>query len=65
MSEAYNYAVFDLAREQPHFEAFPNHLHAGERAPDATLEDLASGEAVSLASLWREGVTIIEFGSFT
>jgi hypothetical protein len=62
---AYNYPDFNMAREMPPFEAFRNILHVGEKAPDYELEDLATGEVVSLKSLWREGPAIIEFGSFT
>ena len=61
----YNYSVFDMPREQPAFEAFRNRLHAADRAPNGSLEDLQTGNLVSLASLWKKGPTIIEFGSFT
>ena len=63
--DAYNYADFDMQREQPPFEAFPNHLHAGQRAPDFALEDLEGGATVRLAELWAEAPLVIEFGSFT
>jgi hypothetical protein len=61
----YNYSVFDMEREEPIFEAFPNNLHVGERAPNFELEDLATGEMVSLRSLATSGVAVLEFGSFT
>ena len=61
----YNYRVFDLERELPVFEAFPKILHVGERAPNIQLEELESGETVSLRSLASSGVAVIEFGSFT
>jgi hypothetical protein len=61
----YNYSVFDMEREEPVFEAFPSNLHVGERAPNFELEDLASGEMVSLRSLASSGVAVLEFGSFT
>lgn len=61
----YNYDVFDMDREEPVFEGFPNNLHVGERAPNFQLEDLDSGESVSLRSLASSGVAILEFGSFT
>ena len=61
----YNYDVFDMEREEPVFEAFPNSLHVGERAPNFQLEELDTGESVSLRSLASSGVVILEFGSFT
>ena len=64
MSE-YNYATFDMAREEPPFVAFGNRLHAGERAPSFVLEDLDTGDAVEMASLWASGLAVLEFGSFT
>ena len=61
----YNYSTFDMVAEEPHFAAFPNLLHVGERAPDAVLEDLETGEMIGLRSLAASGVAILEFGSFT
>ena len=61
----YNYATFDLAREEPSFLAFPGHLTVGECAPDATLEDLSTAEPVSLRRLATTGIAVLEFGSFT
>ena len=61
----YNYAVFDMAKEQQPFLDFSNRLHAGERAPDFPLEDLETGAEVTLSSLWNRGLAVIEFGSFT
>jgi hypothetical protein len=61
----YNYDVFNMEREEPVFETFPNNLHAGELAPNFQLEDLDSGEMVSLRSLASSGTAILEFGSFT
>ncbi len=61
----YNYAVFDMAKEEAPFAAFPTHLNAGARAPDAQLEDLNSGGEIALSALWRSGLAVIEFGSFT
>ena len=61
----YNYATFDMAREEPPFVAFGNRLHAGEQAPAFLLEDLETGEAVDMATLWANGPAILEFGSFT
>lgn len=61
----YNYVDFDMEREQPPFMAFPNHLHAGDKAPDFPLEDLDSGSTVQMKELWAKGPVVIEFGSFT
>lgn len=61
----YNYESFDWAAEEPHFEAFRNSLHVGERAPKATFEDLETGQAIELQSLYRDGFALLEFGSFT
>ena len=61
----YNYSEFDMMAERPNFDRFPANLHVGERAPDFALEDLDSGEAVNLKDVWSEGVTVVEFGSFT
>ena len=61
----YNYSVFDMEREMPVFEIFPKTLHVGERAPNPQLQELESGEMVSLRSLASGGVAVIEFGSFT
>ncbi len=61
----YNYSVFDMKAEEPHFGAFVERLHVGEQAPDLSVEDLESGEQVELGSLWSNGLAVIEFGSFT
>ena len=64
----YNYERFDAyveARvEEREFGAFPNALHAGERAPDGALEE-PGGSRVRLSELWRERGLVLEFGSFT
>ena len=59
---AYNYAIF---RGEEDFDAFAGRPHAGERATDITLTDLASGAPVALADLWRESHLMLEFGSYT
>ncbi len=61
----YNYSTFVLADEEPAFGAFRNHLHVGERAPDFVLEDLETGSRVALSEAWRDGLSVVEFGSFT
>ena len=64
--EEYNYAVFEMEREQPVIEAFgPFPVRSGSRAPNFPLEDLDSGDAIEMKDLWRNGLAIIEFGSFT
>ncbi len=64
----YNYERFDLyvenGEEEREFAAFPNMLHAGERAPDGELTPL-EGERVRLSDLWRQRGVVLEFGSFT
>lgn len=66
---SYNYATFDGYVESgadiEEFGAFPNHLHAGDEAPDATLTSLDDGAEVSLAGLWKRQNVVVEFGSFT
>jgi hypothetical protein len=67
-SRPYNYERFDEYVEsgvdEREFGAFPNMLHAGERAPDGELQ-LLDGERVRLSELWRERGIVLEFGSFT
>jgi len=64
--EEYNYSVFEMDREQPVIDAFATTpLHAGTRAPSFPLEDLGTGATVDMKELWRDGLLIIEFGSFT
>jgi hypothetical protein len=64
----YNYEHFDLyveaGEDEREFAAFPNALHAGERAPDRELTVL-DGERVRLSELWRHTGVMLEFGSFT
>jgi len=64
-TDDYNYAVFDMAKEEPVFAEFSKSVSAGGRAPSFPLEDLATGEQVELRSLWKHGLAILEFGSFT
>jgi hypothetical protein len=65
---AYNYEHFDRyvesGEDEREFGAFPNALHAGERAPDGELTILG-GELVRLSDLWRASGVVLEFGSFT
>ena len=64
----YNYDRFDTyvenGQDEREFAAFPNMLHAGERAPDGELT-LLDGGPVRLSELWRRRSIVLEFGSFT
>jgi hypothetical protein len=63
-AEEYNYSEF-VANPQE-FSDFAVHApKVTMRAPSFPLEDLASGSLVQMSELWREGVAVIEFGSFT
>jgi hypothetical protein len=61
VTDEYNYDEF---RGEEDFEAYMGRPHAGERAPDGALTDLA-GEQVSLAELWHQSHLMLEFGSYT
>jgi len=62
--DAYNYAVFEADPDE--FLDFARHApKATMRAPSFALEDLATGAAVEMKELWKTGVAVIEFGSFT
>jgi hypothetical protein len=65
---AYNYEHFDAyvesGEDEREFSAFPNLLHAGERAPEGELTRL-DGERVRLSEQWRQRGLVLEFGSFT
>jgi hypothetical protein len=64
--EEYNYAVFDLPREEPKIQAFGEFpLRPGGQAPSFPLEDLDGGAIVEMKELWAGGPVILEFGSFT
>jgi len=63
-SKDYNYATWGHGSES--FEDFATGAPlVTSRAPSFSVEDLASGESVEMKDLWRKGVTIVEFGSFT
>jgi hypothetical protein len=68
VSAPYNYERFDTYVEtgvdEREFGAFPNILHAGEKAPDEELT-LLDGERVQLSKLWGRSPIVLEFGSFT
>lgn len=60
----YNYDVFTGGQED--FLDFAMHApKATMRAPSFPVEELATGETVDMKNLWKSGVTVIEFGSFT
>jgi hypothetical protein len=62
--EDYNYSVWKHGSES--FEAFAvNAPQVTSRAPSFPVEDLSSGKTVEMKELWRKGITIVEFGSFT
>jgi hypothetical protein len=65
----YNYERFDAyvesGEDEREFVAFPNMLHAGERAPDGELTLLLDGGRVRMSELWRQRPVVLEFGSFT
>jgi hypothetical protein len=63
-SSEYNYSAFEANPEE--FTDFALHApKATMRAPSFPLEDLATGETVQMSELWKTGVAVIEFGSFT
>ena len=63
-NDSYNYSVFDVSATE--FLDFARHApKVTMRAPSFTLEDLATGEPVQMKELWKDGVAVIEFGSFT
>ena len=61
----YNYECFPLDFDMPDFDAFPETLKVGQRAPNGEVVDAATGETIKLSSAWRSGPVVIEFGSIT
>ena len=65
----YNYERFDdyveSGADTTEFHGFPNNLHAGDPAPDASLTVLNDGSEVKLSDLWASRNLVVEFGSFT
>jgi hypothetical protein len=62
--ESYNYSIFQGSLTE--FQDFATHApKVTMRAPSFALEDLATGEVVSMKELWKTGVALVEFGSFT
>jgi hypothetical protein len=65
-AEDYNYRSFPADDDPVLFPAYFEHLKPGEAAPDGSLIDIDSGEAVSLESIYGQHTfTVIELGSFT
>lgn len=63
-TDGYNYSVFEAHPEE--FEDFAvKSPKVTMRAPSFPLEDLDTGERVEMKDLWKTGVAVLEFGSFT
>jgi len=65
VSEAYNYECFPQDLDAQAFKDFATAAPVGTPAPGGELVDLGSGETVTLASLWKQGPLLLEFGSIT
>lgn len=67
MSEqAYNYTHFNPGAEAGKFLEFARQGPlVTERAPSFPVEDLETGKIIEMKELWRKGVVVIEFGSFS
>jgi hypothetical protein len=64
MIKHYNYSVFEVAPNE--FLDFATHApKVTMRAPSFPLEDVKTGEKVEMKDLWKAGLVVIEFGSFT
>ncbi len=61
----YNYKHFPLDGDMQDFVSFPDGLRVGTKAPDGVLIDARDGSDVALGGVYRKGVTVIEFGSYT
>lgn len=60
----YNYSAFDVSPSE--FLSFAAHApKVTMRAPSFPLEDLATGGQVEMKELWKRGIVVMEFGSFT
>ena len=63
-NDIYNFSAFGGTLDE--FADFA--IHAPKvtmRVPSFALENLSSGEPFELKELWKRGVAVIEFGSFT
>jgi hypothetical protein len=65
--EDYNYRIFSHKAVAPEFMSFMGTgIKVGDRiAADYVLEDLDSGEKKAMKDLWKSGLALLEFGSFT
>ena len=61
----YNYTSFPLGADRQDFDRFPNVTRVGTKAPDGTLIDARNEATVQLSDIFRTGITVIEFGSYT
>jgi len=61
----YNYLSFPLDADMDDFVRFPTAVRVGEAAPTGTLIDAANETPAELGDIFREGTTVIEFGSLT
>lgn len=61
----YNYAHFPLDGDMQDFVRFPEVARVGTKAPDGVLVDARDHREIRLRELYRKGVTVLEFGSFT
>ena len=61
----YNYLNFPLDADMQDFVAFPEGPRVASKAPDGELIDVRDGRRVLLSEYFRNGVTVIEFGSYT
>lgn len=61
----YNYKTFPLDADMHDFQRFPSIARVGTKAPDGVLLDARDGSEVRLGELYRRGLSVIEFGSYT
>lgn len=61
----YNYESFPLNADRDDFIRFPNVARVSSKAPDGVVTNAADGSKVELGELYRKGITVIEFGSYT
>ena len=63
-SKDYNYSIWRPGTES--FEDFATEApQVTSRAPSFIVEDLSTGRNIEMKDLWRKGITVVEFGSFT
>ena len=65
MSDTYNYECFPKDLDAAAFKGFASAAPVGTEAPGGELVDAGSGETVTLASLWKKGPLLLEFGSIS